>query len=466
VIENNKFDFTKISDDCIKCGKCKSVCPIFEISHDETTSPRGFIDLLGAYKRDELELDKNAKAIFESCFLCTSCVEVCPNDLPTDIIIEQVRDDIRKKYGIAWYKRAFFFLLRNRKIMDFLAKMGWVFQTCGLKINAKQQGAKFRLNFPIEMIKDRTLPFADKKSFLNSHPENIINNPKNIDKENLSSLKQDVMNTGNLHQLNDQNKDQLNDKIGEPSLSRVAIFIGCMGNYAYTNIGKALLKILHKLELDVLIPKEQLCCSAPAYFTGDFDTVDYLVKKNIEYFETFIDTVDVVIVPEATCSAMMNIDWVHYLHDQPTWKKRAEKLAPKIVMATKWLDNNTKLKDILKQNDKQNNDLVTYHDPCHARKMQDIYKEPRNLLKQNYTLTEMSDPNQCCGFGGVTMQSNNYKFAKAAGAPKAAMINNTGANIVSSECSACRMQITDALGRTDSSVVFKNPIELIAEALN
>jgi glycolate oxidase iron-sulfur subunit len=310
--------------------------------------------------------------------------------------------------------------------MDLLAKMGWVFQTCGLKINAQNQSSKLRLNLPIEMIQDRTLPFADKKSFLNTYPENInVENPK----------------------------------------QKVAIFIGCMGNYAYTNVGKALLKILDRLEINAMIPKKQLCCSAPAYFTGDFDTVDYLVKKNIEYFETFIDDVDAIVVPEATCSAMMNIDWVHYLHDQPEWKERAAKLAPKIFMATKWLENNTKLADILKEDGKQIDDLITYHDPCHAKKMQGVHKEPRNLLKQNYVLTEMSDPNQCCGFGGVTMQSNNYKFAKAAGAPKAAMINNTGAKVVSAECSACRMQITDSLGRTDSDVIFKNPIELIADAL-
>ena len=73
---NNKFNYTNISDECIKCGKCKTVCTIFNVNQDETTSPRGFIDLLGAYKRDELSLDKNTKNIFESCFfmykLCRS----------------------------------------------------------------------------------------------------------------------------------------------------------------------------------------------------------------------------------------------------------------------------------------------------------------------------------------------------------------------------------------------------------
>ena len=162
-----------------------------------------------------------------------------------------------------------------------------------------------------------------------------------------------------------------------------------MGNYAYTNIGDSLLTILDKLGIDAFIPKDQLCCSAPAYFTGAFDSVDYLLKENITYFETFIDDVDAIIVPEATCSAMMNIDWAHYFHDQPTWKKRAEKLAPKIVMATKWLENNTNLNQLLKKTGKRFSDLVTYHDPCHAKKMQGVFKEPRALIEQNYKIDEM-----------------------------------------------------------------------------
>ena len=430
--EIEKFDYTKISDDCVKCGKCKPVCTIFNINQDETTSPRGFIDLLGAYKRDELELDKNAKNIFESCFLCTNCVDVCPNDLPTDMIIEQVRSDIAKKYGIAWYKRAFFYLLRHRKIMDMLASLGWVFQSCGLKIN-EQKKTSF-LRFPVPLIKkERALTYADRKSFLNKYPENIKSNTQN--------------------------------NIPEGKKNRVAIFIGCMSNYAYTKTGDGLVKILKKLEIDIFIPKKQLCCGAPAYFTGDFDTVDYLIKHNIEYFEQWIDDVDAIIIPEATCSAMINQDWEHFLHDQPQWKERASKIAKKVSLATKWLENNTKLKELLSNSGKQFNELVTYHDPCHAKKMQGVWAEPRELLKQNYVLTEMSDPNRCCGFGGVTMQSEKYHLARAAGLPKAAMIKETKAEIVSAECSACRLQISNSLHISNVDVVFKNPIELIADAL-
>ena len=245
----------------------------------------------------------------------------------------------------------------------------------------------------------------------------------------------------------------------------MAIFIGCMANYSYTNIGDSLLYILKELKIDAFIPKKQLCCGAPAYFTGDFDTVDYLVKKNIEYFEQWIDKVDAIIIPEATCSAMIKIDWEHYLHNQPDWKQRAKKLSSKIYMATEYLANKTDLKELLKSKGKQIDELVTYHDPCHAKKMQGIEKEPRDLIKQNYRFTEMSDPNRCCGFGGVTMQSEKYHFAQAAGKPKAAMIRDSKATIVSAECSACRMQITNSCHQADVDVVFQNPIELIAKAL-
>ena len=416
------FKFNVTSDACVKCGKCIPVCTIHEVNRDEVTSPRGFLDLLGAYQRGDLELDKNAKNIFESCFLCTNCVSVCPNTLPVDMLIEQARNDIRKKFGLAWYKKLAFFLLRNRGIMDVLARFGYMFQTCGFKMVEKQSSMYLR-NFPIIKM-DRLFPSLKKKTFLNSHPDVIHNGGK----------------------------------------GKVGIFIGCLANYMYTDIGKALLEILKELQIDAYLIKQQKCCGAPQYFTGDFDSVDALAKFNIEYIEGFKDELDAIIIPEATCSAMIKEDYAHFFHDQPEWKKRAEAIKPHIFMATEYLEKKTNLAEILATKAKQS-DTVTYHDPCHARKMQGVWKEPRHLIAQNYVIKEMSDPNRCCGFGGVTMQTEKYRFAKAAGLPKAAMIKESGAEYVSAECSACRMQLSDAMHQQKVDVIFKNPIELIAKAL-
>jgi glycolate oxidase iron-sulfur subunit len=149
----------------------------------------------------------------------------------------------------------------------------------------------------------------------------------------------------------------------------------------------------------------------------------------------------------------------------PQWEKRAKEVTKKVYMATDWLYKHTNLKEILEQKGKKFDALVTYHDPCHAKKVQGIYKEPRALLNPNYDIVEMSDASRCCGFGGVTMQTEKFHLAQAAGKPKAAMIEETKATYVSAECSACRVQISQALNENDSDIVFKNPLELIAEAL-
>jgi len=396
------------------------------VNPDEVTSPRGFIVLLGAYERGELELDKNTKDIFESCFLCAACTDVCPNSLPTDMVIEEVRKDIADRFGITWFKRAFFLLLRHRWLMDLMMKLGYTFRTCAFAEEPEKTGMVPRFRIPV-VKSGRLLPSLVKTSFLNKYP-------------------QEVKHGGS---------------------GRVAIFIGCLANYSYTSIGDSLMEILEELGIDAFIPKEQKCCSAPAYFTGDFHIVEMLSKQNIEYFESFIDDVEAIIIPEATCSAMIRHDWEIFFRNRgmDEWAERAKKLNKKIFMATEWLERYTDLGKRLEELGVRMSESITYHDACHARKTQNIWKEPPSLLSRNYEIKEMSDPGRCCGFGGVTMQTEKYHLAEAAGLPKAAMIKDSGAGIVSAECSACRMQISNSLYQTDAETVFKNPIELIAEAL-
>lgn len=418
-----KFDFNAISDMCVKCGKCKPNCTIFKISGDEVRSPRGFLDLIGAYNRGEMKLDKNAKSIFESCFLCTNCVEACPASLPVDEMIENVRFDLAQKYGISWYKRLFFYLLRHRWIMDFAARLGYVFKSCGFK---EHDNDTMQPKFALPMLKkERLLPNPSKKSFLNSHPEIIKNGER-----------------------------------------QVGIFIGCMANYAYTDTGEGLLKILKELGISAHLMKKQLCCAAPAYFTGDFATVEANAKKNIAYFEKVLESCEAIICPEATCSAMLKVDYERFFEHDEHWRERAKKVMSKLYLATEYFVKFTNLEQILEQKTEgKEKPALVYHDPCHARKMQGVWREPRALLSRIFTLKNSGDETSCCGFGGVTTQSQNYHLARAAGLSRANTLSKAGANVVSAECSACKMQLNNSLNLASSELRCKNPIELIAAAL-
>ncbi|EJP4818256.1 (Fe-S)-binding protein [Campylobacter upsaliensis] len=417
------MDFNQFSQSCVKCGKCIPTCTIHQIKRDEINSPRGFLDLLAAYKEGNLELDKEAKRVFESCFLCTNCVEVCPSHIRVDNAIEAVRYDIAKKFGIAWYKRLLLYFLRTRKALDIAAKFGFVFQSCAFALQNSGMKARFSLPF---IKKGRLLPSFKQKSFLNQNTEFIDNG-------------------------------------GEKS---VGFFVGCLANYFYIDSAKAVLSIAKELKINVDLMKEQVCCGAPHFFTGDFKSLESLAKKNVEYFEKKLESVEYIITPEATCSAMLSVDLEHFftMIKEEQWAKRAAKIAPKIKLATWYFYEKTPLLELLKTKGKRDL-LLTYHDPCHARKMQGVFKEPRAFLKVNYRFAEMSDSNACCGFGGVSMQSDYYENTLKVGLKKAKMIDESGASVVSAECSACRMQISNALTQNQSKVIFKSPLELIAQAL-
>ncbi|MDR2152826.1 MAG: (Fe-S)-binding protein [Helicobacteraceae bacterium] len=416
-----EFNFAEYADACVKCAKCVPDCTIHSVSRDETTSPRGFIHLMANMQDGSLMLDKNLKKIFETCFLCANCVTVCPSKIPTDLLIENARAQSVEKYGLAWFKRAVFFLLKRRSLQNVAAKFAFIFKSCGFA--KTQNGMRARFSIPM-MKRGRLLPSIAEKSFLNAYPER--------------------MNFG-----------------GERT---AAIFIGCLANYAYTSVGDSLLYILKTLKINAFIPKDQLCCGAPSYFTGDTKSTKWLIKYNVEYFELFIDSIEAILIPEATCSNMIINDWLHVMRDEPEWIERIKRIVNKSFIASQWLHDKTDLLS-LTPNLSQKIASVTYHDPCHAKKTLGVFKEPRALVAKSYEIKEMSAPSQCCGFGGVTIQSERFALAQAVGKNKAAMIANANAAIVSAECSACRMQICDALESYGAKQTFMHPLELVAQAL-
>lgn len=445
------MNIVDMAKSCVKCAKCVPSCTIYQIHRDEITSPRGFVDLLALCEKGDLSLDKNLKDIFESCFLCTTCTTQCPAQIDTATMIIKSRIAIAKKFGISFYKRAFFFLLRHRKLMDFVFSLTHFIAPCAFK----GDDDRLRSRFALSKFGKRTIfPFA-KKSFLNKYKNYRFSAESRGDsaKNALDSAGCGVRDSANLSNVNPK---------------KVAIFIGCLSNYNYTQVGDSLIRILERLNIEAIIPKQE-CCGAPAFFTGDIKSVAHLIKKNIAFFEGFWSEIDAMIIPEATCAAMIIKDWKHALEfsdleDKSAWIARLERLLPKIYMASDYLQNHTNLPNLLKNAPKKA-DKITYHDPCHAKKVLGLYKEPRDLLGANYEIIEMKECDRCCGFGGVTMQSQKYEFAHSAGVAKAKHIAESSANIVSAECGACRMQLNNAMDNNGVNTRFKHPLELIDKAL-
>lgn len=80
---------------CIRCGLCLSVCPLYRLTLDETDSPRARVALLRAVREGLIEEPSEATAArFFRCLLCGACTFACPSGVTVDRILELTRGEM------------------------------------------------------------------------------------------------------------------------------------------------------------------------------------------------------------------------------------------------------------------------------------------------------------------------------------------------------------------------------------
>jgi len=233
------------------------------------------------------------------------------------------------------------------------------------------------------------------------------------------------------------------EEVNKPK--KVALFTGCMVDYKLQNIGHALIDVLKENNIEIDIPKGQVCCGSPLLRTGQTDLVQSLVDKNKEVFKDY----DTVITICAGCGATLKND-----HPKFGSKLNVEDISEFLVDK---LDTN-KLKYLKKD--------VTWHDPCHLSRSQDIKDEPRDIIEKipGINLVEMKYPCQCCGAGGG-IKSGKPEIALELSKDKAKMIKDTGAESVITICPFCQYNLKDGLDSIGlNDVKTMNILELLKES--
>lgn len=75
---------------CSKCGLCQSVCPIFEVTKDDTLCARGKYILLNGLLQDELEPTQELTNSLNICLKCNKCKDFCPSNLDMKEVLEAI----------------------------------------------------------------------------------------------------------------------------------------------------------------------------------------------------------------------------------------------------------------------------------------------------------------------------------------------------------------------------------------
>ena len=238
----------------------------------------------------------------------------------------------------------------------------------------------------------------------------------------------------------------------------VLLFVGCTASYNsdVQDIARAMVAILEAAGLDYGILREEKCCGSPARRIGEeglFEELsDYMVEKVMKVrpkrivtlsphcYNTFINE-----YPDAVKGVLVQ----HYT-------QFLAELTEKGIL-------NIGTNGVGK---------ITYHDPCYLSKQNQVFEEPRRVMKAmagEDGFVEMAHHHAdslCCGGGGGRIFWDPEEVNRLS-ETRVREAQDAGAEVIVTACPWCRIELEDAVKTLDvqGEVAVKDMAVMIAERL-
>jgi len=238
-------------------------------------------------------------------------------------------------------------------------------------------------------------------------------------------------------------------------------WVGCAGAFddRYKKVARAFAKILSHLNISyAILGKEESCTGDPARRAGNEMLYQMQALQNIELFKGYEIKKILTICPHC-----FNI----FKNEYPDLDGNYE-----VIHYTQFLDECIRKGDLKIEPSKMINSRITYHDPCYLGRANDIYREPRSVLKAiTHNFVEMSRNKSfalCCGAGGAQMFKEAEKGVKEVFIERTEDALKTDADIIATACPFCMTMMTDGLKYKNKEEEVKNfdIAELIAQTLD
>ncbi|UCF92713.1 MAG: (Fe-S)-binding protein [Desulfobacterales bacterium] len=240
-----------------------------------------------------------------------------------------------------------------------------------------------------------------------------------------------------------------------PAKQKVTLFVQCLVDGIYPEVGQAMVDIFDKLGIQVLCPPAQTCCGQPAFNSGYRREARIAARRFIAIFEK----AEVVVCPSGSCVNMVRNHYAELFRADSQWLPRVDNLAAKTFELTEFLVDVLGVVDL----GARYGGRMTYHDSCHLLRGLGVRAQPRKLL-QNVSgaqFSEMKDSERCCGFGGGFA----LKYPDISAAMLEVKVQNimeSGADTVVGCDMGCLMNIQGMLSRQGSAIKTMHVAQIIA----
>jgi glycolate oxidase iron-sulfur subunit len=415
---------------CIRCGRCMSVCPVYQTTFLEMDVARGRLAVLEKQKATQTGATDRLKDILSRCLLCGACADVCANSVDTTRCIQKGRRVLADTNMGDPVGRLLVKSLRRGGIPgEIINKGGALFESlCCKRI---PEGSGLHLRFPLSFFAKRaTVPAISWKPFLKSHVARRHRGRK----------------------------------------KRVAFFVGCGANYLFPETAKALVDVFHMLGVSVEIPPEQGCCGLPAYVSGDTEKARELAEKNLRAFESL--DVDAVITVCASCGG--HIKQMEKLFKDDPVLERYTQISRRHQDAMTFLVEEGNLFSYLKvhsgdqPSEAQEKKRVSYHDPCHLRIAQGETVAPRTILSAlpGVLFEEAPHEGRCCGHGG-DFNLSHFDISMKILDRRMDDFKRVDPDVITTGCTGCLLQLQEGVGRLalGGKIRVCHPLVLVKEAM-
>jgi FAD/FMN-containing dehydrogenase/Fe-S oxidoreductase len=371
--------------DCLRCGKCKPVCPTHVPRANLLYSPRNKILatslLVEAFLYEEqtrrgvsIKHWQEFEDVADHCTVCHKCLSPCPVKIDFGDVSMNMRNLLRKmgqKSFRPGNAAAMFFLNATNpetiKLMrSLMVGVGFKAQRLANELLgrlARKQTAKPPASVGKTALKEQVIHFINKKM------------PGGLPKKTARALLD----------IEDSNYVPIirNPKTTTAETEAVFYFPGCGSERLFSQVGLATQAMLWHAGVQTVLPPGYLCCGYPQRGSGQFDKAEKIITDNRVLFHRVANTLNyldikTVVVSCGTC------------YDQLQGYE-FEKIFPgcRIIDIHEYLlEKNIRL---------PGQGAYLYHDPCHSpMKLQEPMKTVKALLGNQVLRSD-----RCCGESGT-----------------------------------------------------------------
>ncbi len=246
-------------------------------------------------------------------------------------------------------------------------------------------------------------------------------------------------------------------QMAEHPTAEVLYYVGCAASFddRAKKVATAIVNLLKKANVDfAILGKEEKCNGDPARRAGNEYLAQMLIKENVETLNRYKPRKILTGCPH--CFNTLK-------NEYPAFGAQYD-----VVHHT------TFLTDLLRSGKlkahKSDMGQVTFHDSCYLGRWNDVYEDPREILKAIPELQVQEMPRNknkglCCGAGGARMFMEET-IGKRINVERTEEALATGAKVIAAACPFCSTMLTDGVKSKDKqeTVVVKDLAEILDSA--